>query len=119
MKSLVPVAVLVLVCTGCNSHRDVVIKSMRAWGDDSKKCQLVNGNSAVEGTQQQKYKTPAMFCHDDPNPPAFEKWQYIYVGTVKLDATSDKDFDNDKRGMADVLCTRTGARTFECVHHTE
>jgi len=87
---------------------------MRVWADDSKKCQLLNGNPAVESTTKTKSQ-PAMFCYDDPTPPGFEKWQYTYVGTIKLDGASERDFESDKKWKVDVLCTRTGDQKFECI----
>lgn len=113
MKTRIIALVTVTLTLGCNTHRDIVIKSMRKWEDDSKKCSLLNGNPAIEGMP--KDKSVAMYCYDDPAPPASENWKYTYVGTIKLDNASEKDFNSNK-WRVDVLCTRTHDQTFECVH---
>ena len=106
--------VVVILGIGCNTHRDIVIKSMRKWEDDSKKCSLLTGNPAIEGTPTPKEKVAAMYCYDDPSEPEDENWKYTYVGTVKLDEVAERNF-NSSKWRVDVICTRTQVRTFECV----
>jgi hypothetical protein len=76
----------------------------------------VNCSTAIRRLRARQTKSqPTMFCYDDPTPPGFEKWQYTYVGTIKLDGASERDFESDKKWKVDVLCTRTGDQKFECI----
>lgn len=96
-----------------NRHSDVVVKTMLPWGDDSRTCQLFNGNPAVVGgprTMQQgdhlQMLCPAGNIEGD--------WRVTYVGTVKLDDKSERDFLSADKYFVPVLCTKE-AKTFDCV----
>lgn len=96
-----------------NVHKDVVVKTMLPWGDDSRTCQLFNGNPAVVGgprTMQQGDHLQ-MLC---PTGNIEGDWRLTYVGTVKLDDKSERNFQSADKYFVPVLCTKE-AKTFNCV----
>jgi hypothetical protein len=96
-----------------NRHADVIVKTMLPWGDDSRECQLFNGNPVVVGGPRtmQDGDHLTMLC---PTGSIVGDWQLTYVGTVKLDDVSERDFRSADKYFVPVLCTRKG-KTFDCI----
>jgi hypothetical protein len=96
-----------------NRHSGVIVKMMLPWGDDSRTCQLFNGNPVVQGgsrTMKAGDKLE-MLC---PTGNIEGDWRLRYVGTVKLDDTSEREFDNPDKYLVPVLCTKDG-KVSDCV----
>lgn len=96
-----------------NRHNDVVVKTMLAWADDSRNCQLFNGNPVVVGGARtmQEGDHLQMLC---PVGNIEGDWRLTYVGTVKLDDASELDFESHDKYFVPVLCTKD-AKTFDCI----
>lgn len=94
-------------------HRDVVVKTMLPWGDDARSCQLFNGNPVVVGGPRtmQEGGHLQMLC---PVGNIEGDWRLTYVGTVKLDDTSEREFHSPDTYFVPVLCTKDG-KLFDCV----
>ena len=96
-----------------NRHSDVVVKTMLPWGDDSRNCQLFNGNPVVVGGPRTMREGDhlQMLC---PVGNIEGDWRLTYVGTVKLDDTSEREFHSPEKYFVPVLCTKDG-KVFDCV----
>jgi hypothetical protein len=44
-------------------------------------------------------------------------WRLTYVGTVKLDDASEREFESHDKYFVPVLCTKD-AKTFDCIKQT-
>jgi hypothetical protein len=100
-----------------NSHKEVVVKTMQPWGDDSRTCQFFNGNPAVVGGPRTMKEGDHLEMHCESGTFIDGDWRYTYVGTVKLDDASQREFDSKDKYFVNLLCTRNG-KTFECFQPT-
>jgi hypothetical protein len=89
---------------------------MLPWRDDSRTCQLFNGNPAIQG----RPKTMGagdhlqMLC---PTGNIEGDWRLTYVVTLKLDDTSEREFHSSDKYFVPVLCTKDG-KVFNCIKET-
>jgi hypothetical protein len=99
-----------------NRHNDVVVKTMLSWSDDSRNCQLFNGNPVVVGGARTMKEGDhlQMFC---PVGNIEGDWRLTYVGTVKLDDASEREFESHDKYFVPVLCNKD-AKTFDCIKQT-
>jgi|SRR5580704_14695040 hypothetical protein len=99
-----------------NRHSEVVVKTMLPWSDDSRTCQLFNGNPAIHGGP----RTLGVGDHIEmlcPTGSIEGDWRLTYVGTVKLDDAAERDFESMGKYFAPVLCTKDG-KVFDCIKQT-
>jgi hypothetical protein len=96
-----------------NVHKEVIVKTMLPWGDDSRTCQLFNGSPAISGEPRtmQEGDHLQMLC---PTGNIEGDWRLTYVGTVKLDDASERDFHSQDKYFVPLFCTKNG-KTFECI----
>ena len=99
-----------------NRHSKVVVKTMLPWGDDSRTCQLFNGNPVIVGGPRtiREGDHLQMLC---PVGNIEGDWRLTYVGTVKLDDASERDFESHDKYFVPVLCAKD-SRTFNCIKQT-
>jgi hypothetical protein len=98
-----------------NVHNEVIVKTMLPWGDDSRTCQLFNGNPAISGGPRTMHEGDhlQMIC---PTGNIEGDLRLTYVGTVKLDDASERDFHRQDKHFVPLFCTKNG-KTFECIKH--
>ncbi len=96
-----------------NRHSDVVVKTMLPWGDDSRNCQLFNGNPVADGGSRtmKEGEHLQMLC---PVGNIEGDWRLTYVGTVKLDDASERELHSADKYFVPVLCTKE-SKVFDCI----
>ena len=89
---------------------------MLPWSDDSRTCQLFNGNPVVAGGERAMREGDhlTMLC---PVGNIEGDWRLSYAGTVKLDDASERDFESHDKYFVPLLCTKD-AKTLDCIKQT-
>ena len=124
MRKCVFLASIFLIGCGLRTHEDVRIFSFHAWASGgAKSCSILTGRAVISG-ESESGDPQKMWCFDDTKafegvPPyntyvydGHKDFPYEIVAAVRLDRTSEKEFDDSSKWAVSVVCTRNPKPSF-------